>query len=32
MKANCKQNAVKVTASKIGIHVMIQAPTTYPIW
>ena len=27
MKANCKQNAVKLTASKIGTHVMVQVVT-----
>ena len=32
MKANRKQNAVKVTASKIGTHLMVRVLTTYHIW
>ena len=29
MKANCKQTAVKLAASKIGTHVMVQVVTKY---
>ena len=29
MKANCKENAMKLTASKIGTHVMFRAVTKY---
>ena len=32
MKANRKQNAVKLTASKIGTHVMVQVVTKYGIY
>lgn len=29
MKANRKQNAVKLTASKIGTHIMVRVVTKY---